>query len=351
MSKHTRTRGVVLAALIAAVASFVAGSALAANINGTAKNDTLRGTAQADRLLGKGGNDKLYGLAGNDTLNGGPGNDLVVGGPGADKLQCGPGRDTAMADARDKPAADCETIKGLPIPSLSVADATTDEGNAGTKAVQFSVQLAKPSPLKSTVTFATRDGSASAGTDYVATNGRLTFAPGQTTKAISVSVMGDTAVEADETFTLALSGPVNASLGKATATGTIKNEDAAKPNSGRYSGTSSQNRPVSFDVDGSVTRVSTIVMVVDLNCQEVPVTFAGEQVELVASIPLGPDWRFSLTISQPDPEVSVSARFDGGLAVNGPASGTLRVDLGIHTPSGTVNCTTGDVSWTASPPA
>jgi Calx-beta domain/RTX calcium-binding nonapeptide repeat (4 copies) len=351
MSKHTRTRGAVVTVLIAAVASFVAGSALAANINGTAKNDTLRGTAQADRLLGLGGNDKLYGLAGNDTLNGGPGNDLVVGGPGADKLQCGPGRDTAMADARDKPGADCETIKGLPLPSLSVSDATSTEGNAGTKSVQFSVQLAKPSPLKATVTFATRDGSASAGTDYLASNGTLTFAPGEKTKTIFVAVMGDTVFEPDETFTIALSAPVNASLGKATATGTIKNEDAARPKAGRYSGTSSQNRPVSFDVDPAVTSVSTVTMIVDLSCQEVPVSFVGEQVELVASIPLGPDWRFSLTISQPDPEVSVSARFDGGLAVNGAASGTLRVDVAIHTPSGTVNCSTGDVSWTASPPA
>jgi Ca2+-binding RTX toxin-like protein len=352
MSKHTTTRGIVVAVLAAAVATVAVGSALAANIAGTAKNDVLRGTAQADKLVGKGGNDKLYGLAGNDSLNGGPGNDVLVGGPGADSLACGPGRDTAMADAQDRPALDCETIKGLPKPDLSVSDATGAEGNAGTKVVAFSVQLAKPSPLKATVAFATRDGSASAGTDYVATNGTLAFAPGETKKTISVSIMGDTTLEADETFALALSRPVNAALGKATATGTIKNEDVAKPKPGRYNGFTSQNRSVSFEVDAGVTRVSTISLLADFNCQELPIRLVGEHVQLNASLPLGPDWRFSFSASESDdPEMSVSVRFDGVLAVNGPASGTLRVDLGVHLPSGTVNCTTGDVSWTASPPA
>lgn len=351
MFKNSRSRGAVVSAVAAAVASIAVGSALAGNIAGTAKNDVLRGTAKADKVLGKGGNDKLYGLGGNDSLVGGPGNDLLVGGPGADNLACGPGRDTAMADAQDKPRADCETIKGLPKPELSVADMTSDEGNAGTKLVEFSVQLAKSSPLKATVAFATRNGSAAAGTDYVATTGTLTFAPGETKKAVSVSIMGDTAFETDETFTLALSSPVNASLGKASATGTIRNEDAAKPKAGRYSGTSSQNRPVSFDVDTGVTAVLTVDMIVDLNCQELPITLAGERVQLIGSAPLGPDYRFSFTASDSDPEVSVSARFDGVLAVSGPASGTLRVDIAVHLPSGTVNCTTGDVSWTASPPA
>ena len=72
--------------------------------------------AAADKLYGNGGNDKLYGLAGNDYLNGGPGNDVLSGGPGADVLACGPGRDTAVADARDKIGADCETVQGVPKP-------------------------------------------------------------------------------------------------------------------------------------------------------------------------------------------------------------------------------------------
>jgi hypothetical protein len=346
-----RPRGVVIAALVAALASVVVGSALAANIVGTAKNDVLRGTAKADKLLGRGGNDKLYGLAGADALSGGPGNDLLVGGPGPDILSCGAGRDIAMADAQDKPAADCETIKGLPMPDLSVADVSSAEGNSGMTTVQFPVELAKASALKATVAFTTRDGTASAGSDYTAASGTLVFQPGETSKTISVAIVGDTTVEVDEAFAVALSSPVNAKLARATATGTITNEDVSKPKAGRYNGTSSQNRPVSFDVDASVTRVSTISMTFDLNCTEVPITFANERLDLPISVPLGPDWRFSFSDSASDAEGSVSVRFDGGLALNGPATGTLRVDLAVNVPGGTVHCSTGDVTWSASPPA
>jgi hypothetical protein len=351
MLKLMRPRGVVIAAVAAALASVVVGSAFAANIVGTAKNDVLRGTAKADKLLGRGGNDKLYGLAGADALNGGPGNDLLVGGPGGDILRCGPGLDIAMADAQDKLAADCETVKGLPKPDLSVADVSSAEGNSGMTTVQFPVQLAKASPLKATVAFTTRDGTASAGADYAAASGTVVFQPGETSKTISIGIVGDTVAEADETFAVALSSPVNATLARATATGTIANEDAAKPKAGRYSGTSSQNRPVTFDVDAGVTRVSTISVTLDLNCTEVPVTFANERLDLPVSLPLGADWSFSFTDSYSDADGSISVRFDGKLAVNGPAAGTLRMDLALNVAGSVVHCSTGDVTWSASPPA
>jgi hypothetical protein len=119
MSKHARSRGVVVSVLAAAVMSLVVGSALAANIAGTAKGDVLRGTAKADRLLGRGGNDKLYGLVGNDSLVGGAGNDVLVGGPGADRLSCGAGYDTARGDAQDRVANDCEKVTGVPDPEAT----------------------------------------------------------------------------------------------------------------------------------------------------------------------------------------------------------------------------------------
>jgi hypothetical protein len=103
-------------AALAVVALLVAAAAGAATITGTAGNDTLRGSSTADRLAGKGGDDRLYGAAGNDVLVGGAGNDLLVGGPGADRLSCGAGRDIARGDARDRIAADCEVVKGVPTP-------------------------------------------------------------------------------------------------------------------------------------------------------------------------------------------------------------------------------------------
>ena len=100
----------------------------AATIVGTPKNEVLRGTAMADKLYGGRGNDKLYGLAGNDLLVGGPGDDLLVGGPGRDIMQCGPGRDAVVATKGDNVAVDCEVLKGLPAPALSIGDAAAAEG-------------------------------------------------------------------------------------------------------------------------------------------------------------------------------------------------------------------------------
>ncbi|HYE63971.1 MAG TPA: Calx-beta domain-containing protein, partial [Pyrinomonadaceae bacterium] len=72
----------------------------------------------------------------------------------------------------------------------------------------------------------TADGTAAAGSDYEAASGTLTFAPGETSKGITVVVNGDTAVEPDETFTVNLSDPTNATISDAQGTGTITNDDA-----------------------------------------------------------------------------------------------------------------------------
>jgi hypothetical protein len=107
-----RRRTLRATAFAFAVLVLAAGSVRAATINGTPRNDTLRGGARADTISGKGGNDRLFGAGGNDVLVGGPGRDFLVGGVGADRLQCGPGRDTAIRDARDTVAGDCEVVRG-----------------------------------------------------------------------------------------------------------------------------------------------------------------------------------------------------------------------------------------------
>jgi hypothetical protein len=76
-----------------------------------------------------------------------------------------------------------------------------------------------------TVGYATSPGNASATGDYASTSGTLTFAPSETAKTVSVSVMGDTLVEGDETFDLVLSNPVNATLAGTSATARILNDD------------------------------------------------------------------------------------------------------------------------------
>ena len=74
--------------------------------------------------------------------------------------------------------------------------------------------------------FATADGTAKAGSDYTATSGDLTFAAGQTSKSVPVTIKGDAIKEAPESFSLQLSGASSGYTFKdATGTGTIGNDD------------------------------------------------------------------------------------------------------------------------------
>ncbi|MCI0682547.1 MAG: Ig-like domain-containing protein [Gemmataceae bacterium] len=118
------------------------------------------------------------------------------------------------------------TAAAPPPPSLSINNASVSEGNSGTTTAGFTVTLSASSSQTVTVQYATANGSASAGSDYVATSGTLTFTPGQTTRPIAVTVNGDTTVESDETFTVSLSNPTNATIAQGVGTGTITNDDA-----------------------------------------------------------------------------------------------------------------------------
>ena len=109
----------------------------------------------------------------------------------------------------------------------SIADASVREGDNGMAALDFTVTLSAASDIEVTLAYATADGTASAGSDYRAANGALRFAPGDTEMTVSVPVLGDLTPEADETFTVTLSAPVNAELERATATGLIVNDDTA----------------------------------------------------------------------------------------------------------------------------
>ena len=106
---------------------------------------------------------------------------------------------------------------------LAVADARAEEGRDET--IDFAVTLAPASPAAVTVDYATADGSATAGEDYTAASGTLTFAPGETSKTVAVPVLDDAIDEGEETFTLALSDPSGAALADAEAVGTITNRD------------------------------------------------------------------------------------------------------------------------------
>ena len=113
-----------------------------------------------------------------------------------------------------------------PLPSLSVGDATIVEGTGGTTPMTYTVTLAPASGQTVTVGYSTADGTATTPGDYQPSSGTLTFAPGQTSKTVTVLVQADGAFEPSETLTLGLSSPTGATIG-GSGTGTIDDDDDA----------------------------------------------------------------------------------------------------------------------------
>jgi hypothetical protein len=113
------------------------------------------------------------------------------------------------------------------VPAVSVGDASVLEGDAGDATLSFDVSLSQISTITATVNYALVDDTATvADGDYDAASDTLTFAPGEDTKQVDVTVHADVTYENDETFTLALSDPSGTTIDVDTATGTITNDDA-----------------------------------------------------------------------------------------------------------------------------
>ena len=117
-----------------------------------------------------------------------------------------------------------------PAPRLSIVDQYLAEG-AGDGAMRFPVSLQPASGRTVTVSYATADQTAAADADYASAGGELTFAAGAITGTVTVAVVDDEHAETEETFTVTLSGPRNASLAPdaATATGTIADNGDPEP--------------------------------------------------------------------------------------------------------------------------
>lgn len=109
---------------------------------------------------------------------------------------------------------------------LSIADVRVVEGNSGTKRAVVSVRRSGSSRRKAGVRYATADGTATAGSDYLRRSGKLTFRRGQNRKAVVISVRGDTLDEPNETFFVKLSRSKGARMGRSRARATIVDDDA-----------------------------------------------------------------------------------------------------------------------------
>jgi hypothetical protein len=112
-----------------------------------------------------------------------------------------------------------------PPPSLSITDVSRTEGHSGTKQFAFTVRLSSASNLAVTVTYATANGTATAGSDYQAASGTLVIPAGQTTGTITVLVNGDRLGEANEMFFVNLGGATNATIVDGNGMGTILDDE------------------------------------------------------------------------------------------------------------------------------
>ena len=148
-------------------------------------------------------------------------------GPGAVDIRlpattdCGSSGAVCTGDGRKLANSPADTVAGPA--GLTAADATADENNDPT--IDFTVNLDRNAASTVTVDYQTADGTATAGSDYTAANGTLSFGPGERTKTVSVSILQDSHDEGEETLVLRLSNASGAVITDDEATGTIENHD------------------------------------------------------------------------------------------------------------------------------
>jgi hypothetical protein len=110
-------------------------------------------------------------------------------------------------------------------PALSIDDVTITEGQAGTTNAVFTVSLSAASGSAVTANYATSDGTATAGSDYVAASGTVTFPAGTIRQTLVVAVKGDKTLESEETFEVKLAAVSHATIADGAGQGTIVNDD------------------------------------------------------------------------------------------------------------------------------
>ena len=145
--------------------------------------------------------------------------DIAISLPGG--RACGTTGAACTADGKVLANTTGATVRG-PL-ALSVADARVEE--APNALLAFQVTLSRAASGTVTVGYATSDDTATAGTDYTAASGTLTFLAGEREKTVSVPVLDDVLDDGGETLKLTLSDPTGARIRDAEATGTIENSD------------------------------------------------------------------------------------------------------------------------------
>ena len=245
-------------------------------------------------------------------------------------------------DLMGVPAATSNSINVQTLPALTVNSVSVTEGHSGTTPAAFTVTLSRVSTQTVTVNYTTANGTATGGSDYVAASGVLTFAPGVSTRPISVTINGDTTVEANETFSVTLSSAANAVLGTASGTGTITNDDTAPILSSLAIGNASLpeghsgTTPAAFTV--TLSPVSTQTVTVNYTTVNGTATAGSDYVAATGVLTFAPG-----VSTRP---ISVSVNGDTTVEANETFSITLSVPLNavLGTASGTGTITNDDTA-------
>jgi len=323
-----------------------------ANDGATGENDAVTDIenvttgAGADTITASAAVNVISSGAGTDNVNS---RDIV-----ADTVNCGADADTLTGDRLDVVTA-CETADLGPEIKLNVADAAAVvEGDTGAKDASFAITLDQAATFPVEVTYSTVDGTATAGSDYTAqTMKKVTFAPGETTKAVTVPVLGDTIPEATETFDLVVSAAPGTTLVKASARATITDDDTAtaptvtvadvskaEGNSGTSPATftvrfsSSQSQAVSVNYATSSAAGDTATAGTDYTAATGKVTIPAGQTSATFDVPVLGD-----TTVEPNETFTVTVSDDTSAAPVLPATpvtakGTITDDDTAGTPGG-----------------
>jgi chitinase len=227
---------------------------------------------------------------------------------------------------------------GAVTPTFSALDTATTEGNGGT--VRFAmvpVVLSAASSTSVSVQYATVDGSALAGQDYVAQRGILTFAPGVTSQNVFIELVGDTTPEQDENFILRLSGASGAPISSSDARVTIVNDDGLTISDvQRLEGTSTTPTTFAFTVTllsaatapvtvNWATQAGTAVAATDFTPASGTLTFAAGETQKTINVSVAAD-----TTVEADETFSVVLSGASGAAIaNGTGTATILNDDGF----------------------
>ena len=226
------------------------------------------------------------------------------------------------------------------VTTVSVNDVVLTEGNSGVINANFTVSLNAPSALTVTVSAATANNTATAGSDYTATGPTtLTFAPGVTTRTFTVPVISDLALEANETYYVNLSAPTNAILGDAQGVGVINNDDSSisVTNALVVEGTGGAPPSLNFTVVLSATSIYTITVDyatangtatagTDYTATNGTLTFVPGAASKTVSVPISPD-----AAIEPDETVFLNlANATEASIFDSQGTGTIQADDGLR---------------------